>query len=398
MKTQIRFLSLALLALWVGLGACRKTELTPGESFTVIFDNNEFGGSFLPVDVKQTTDGGYVILGEHRLDDSNFYGVYVLRTDALGRFLWDYKGEVNQVNPVSELFVVNNEFYFMAMDGISLNAQVMKVDSAGASIVNQVAGVIYPLAMAQINDGFLLVSYDRLTRSSALTRLNNNFQAAWTQRYDVFEDAEERVIGHLTKTRRQFPFFAGAVGNSFYVNTFSNFTLSTLFVSPTDGSQQGVLNGFRYDDAISAAVPLNNNTFVMTRYSFGENFLLPQQAVNLTGVTSTKDLGGNRLVELTPDAKVVAKRLTINSRQVIVLASDTKNSQIVLYAYDAATGQLLGKRFLGFGSPYRVSGYTLTADGGMAVVGTNIVTGRFPRICLFKLSPSDVNGLISGAE
>jgi hypothetical protein len=39
-------------------------------SFTRIYDNNKYNASFYPIDIKQTPDGGYLILGGRRIEDS----------------------------------------------------------------------------------------------------------------------------------------------------------------------------------------------------------------------------------------------------------------------------------------------------------------------------------------
>jgi hypothetical protein len=49
------------------------------QTFTTIFDNNQFDASYFPIDMQQTPDGGYVILGGRTLPDNNFTGIY-LRT------------------------------------------------------------------------------------------------------------------------------------------------------------------------------------------------------------------------------------------------------------------------------------------------------------------------------
>ncbi len=50
----------------------------------------------------------------------------------------------------------------------------------------------------------------------------------------------------------------------------------------------------------------------------------------------------------------------------------------------------LGSRYLGFSNPYEIAAMTTTSDGGLAVCGITYVAGRFPRICLFKISGAEL--------
>ena len=50
-------------------------------NFTRIYDNNNFNTAYTPLDLKQTPDGGFLILGSRRLDKSNFTGIYILKVN-----------------------------------------------------------------------------------------------------------------------------------------------------------------------------------------------------------------------------------------------------------------------------------------------------------------------------
>jgi len=73
--------------------------------------------------------------------------------------------------------------------------------------------------------------------------------------------------------------------------------------------------------------------------------------------------------------------------------STTKSNQIILMLHDPSTGDLRGVKYLGFVNPYELSSITQTADGGLAVIGTTYVAGRFPRVCLFKIGPVDLEAM-----
>ena len=84
-------------------------------------------------------------------------------------------------------------------------------------------------------------------------------------------------------------------------------------------------------------------------------------------------------------------RATIDSKQVLIYASDTKSKQIGLLFYEEASGTFISSRYLGFSNPYEVASLLQTSDEGLAVCGTTYAAGRFPRICILKLSKEQLN-------
>jgi hypothetical protein len=95
---------------------------------------------------------------------------------------------------------------------------------------------------------------------------------------------------------------------------------------------------------------------------------------------------------LIPDAAVRIKKVLIDSRDILVYASDTKSKQIGLYFYDETTGDFISSRYLGFSNPFEMAGIIQTSDDGIAVCGTTWLAGRFSRICLFKISKAELSG------
>jgi hypothetical protein len=156
----------------------------------------------------------------------------------------------------------------------------------------------------------------------------------------------------------------------------------------------GVVQGQQNDGGFSAVTPLTGNKFASSRFNFGDNFLLPNKELSTSGITSSTDLGGYSLPELVPNAKVRILRATVDGKNVLIYGSDTKSKQIGLLFYDESTGDFISSRYLGFSNPFEVASLEQTSDEGLAVCGTTYLAGRFPRICIFKLSKDQ---LISNA-
>ena len=159
---------------------------------------------------------------------------------------------------------------------------------------------------------------------------------------------------------------------------------------------QGVINGPNVDDAISGATQINGTEFAMARYSFLENKVIPSYNVDVNGIEVTGDLEGPKFDELTQKATFQIKKVNAAGKATIVYGTETKNGQILLLAYDQSNETLLGSRYLGFGQPYQMADFTTTLDGGLIVVASTFVTGRFARLALFKLSKNDLETLVGG--
>jgi len=375
----------------------KDNEVAPGLTFTKIYNNPAFSGDYDPLDIQQTSDSGYVVLAA-----SDSWNVYLLKADTEGEFAWELTLPEPYVNPVSSLIEINGAYYFFCMDEITLGTYLMKIDLSGGApeVVHSYPDITYPLH-ASLNPDFtmLVQSYNRDARATTLTKLDADFSIDWQNKYDVLDDAEEPIIEHLTRIGERLPFFTGHIegaGNSgyYFLNGFYNFTLSLMFVRANDGELSGVINGFRDKGGISAATSLSNNSFALSRYDFGDNFFLPLTNIDLNGIGFSGDLEVSDFPELSSNARVILKKLTIQGKEVIIYASDTKSNQLVLYAYDAASEALLDVKYLGQTYPYKIGSFTPTSDGGMAVLGKTFVAGRFPRLAIFKLTIDEVQTLV----
>jgi hypothetical protein len=377
-------------------------SVDPKANFVKVYDNEGFGRAYLPIDVKQTADGGYIVLAKTRLEDSQFYGIYSMKADAEGNFVSSQVLDNNFVNPVGNLMPVGSDFYFFCMNGITLNAKLMKMDANAQITEVSELDVIYPLASAPDGtSGFLLYHYNRDELESVLTKVGINGAKTASKNYSVGVgefNVEEPIIDHLTGTRTPIPFLCGNAGGRYYFNGFYNYTLSLVFFSFSDDeeTEPGVLQGYRDERGISSALHLSGTQFAISRFGFGQNFLLPQVTLNpASGATdSSSDLGGNPFPQLISNAPISLQKMNLNNQNVLLYASTTQDKQMALFAYSESGGTLLGSKYLGFSNPYEMGNVAKTTDGGLIVVGTTYVAGRFPRICLYKLDMEDLKGLI----
>ncbi len=369
------------------LACSQEEEFIPDASFIKIYNDEFFKTSYIPMDIVQAGDDGYFILSAY-----NSWNTYVLRLDKEGEYVWDYQLEENLVNPIKGLYYKDSAFYFLCMDDLSLATNLMKAtdESQSAQIEQTFSDIIYPLNSSAADDGFLLVSYNRESYSTRLTKLGLDFNVQWDEEYSVEQDVEESIISHLTRIGDRLPFFSGQAGNKYYFNGYYNYSMSMLFVNNNDGSQTGVINGFRDKSAISSAKYLDGNSYALSRFDFGENFILPKIDINSSSVGISSELEGNIHPEMVADAFVYSEVINVNGKEVTLYATSTKAGQILLYAYDPLSGSLIGTHHLGRLNPYEAIDFVSTEDGGVAVLGNTYVNGRFSRITLIKLSEKEL--------
>lgn len=363
--------------------------------FTTVFDNKDYSAALYPIDFRQTADGGYLILAERKIPGSNFRGSYLLSVDAVGNFVRDLTLD-QYSNPVGDLLFLQDAYYFLALDTLTLQGQLVKVDAAmEEAVTTPVSGAGFPSAASADGDGFLLLSYNHVDKASVVSR--HNVSGAMTKGpvslgIGAGDDVEEPIMGHILRTGKRFPFQVGKVSDGLYFfNGFENYSFSLVFTDLEEEGALGVVHGQQDDGGFSAVVPLGNSKFAVSRFDFGQNYFLPGVTLQTNGPTIGAYLGGLVLPELTPDASVKILRTTIGTKPMLIYSSDTRSKQIGLFFYDEATGEFVSSRYLGFSNPFEVTSIIRTEDEGLAVCGTTWLAGRFPRICLFKLSKEELS-------
>ncbi|GAB4131827.1 MAG: hypothetical protein OHK0045_15070 [Raineya sp.] len=388
------------------LGSCdiaRNKDVEPTQVFVKIYENNQFDNNFNPLDVKQTSDGGFLILGEYTGSNfSPFPAVYLMKVQADGRFEWEYKATENYVTPISELLPTpegNYEFFCSAQSDslrpIRLTAEQAPQEIAKYDLIRGLRANLLP------NGNYAFVAYPQNSQNTIVATANPTGGIIHQKEYYNQDNTfiEGQLVRHFQRTRVPFPILVGSrgLGNDLFFTAFrlSTLTLMTDDLASTDPEPKVIVNGSGYDAAISALEPITGNTFAMARYNAdGENVFIPKADIPANGTFTNTSFRGNVLPELSKFARVIIRKATIAQKNVIFYLSDTKNGQMVLFVYEQSSGNLIRTRYFGSSNKFQVGNFTLTADGGMAIVGKNFVAGRFARICLFKLSPKEVEDLV----
>ncbi len=371
----------------------------PSLSFTRVYDDNRFEASYQPIDIIQTSDNGYLILASRQTEDSDFPSAYVMKLDEEGNFIQENDFLNSLSNPLDNFINIGGNFYFVAMDGINLNTLLVPVNEDGSSgDPVTLGGLTYPLHAAADGNNIILQSYNHEDKRTVLSVVSTSGAISRQADFDIGpgSETEAPLIAHFTRTGKKLPFRVGKTNTGlYYFNGFFNYTFSLVFTDLSDGAPLGVTQGQHENGGISAVLPLDQGYFALSSFNFGTNYLMPKMQLEVNGITSTVDLVGNPFPELVPDAPIQVKNMSLNNTNVITFGSHTRNGQIVLHAFENSTGSLIGSEYLGYGDQNELAGFISTSDGGMAVVGTTYVAGRFGRVTLYKLSPDQVNHFIN---
>ena len=364
--------------------------------FVRIYDNTRFNASYYPIDVHQTSDGGFLVLGVRKLRteelSSDFPGVYIMKTDAFGNFVSENLLDNTLVAPIAPILEVSGKYYFFCMK--NLQTQLLEVDASGTIVNTMSTGGTYPSAAAVDGSNLLLLNYDFVNKQSVISIVGTNGNAQKSKAFTIGpnNDVDEPIYQHFLRIGKQIPFQVGKSGSGkYYFNGFYNYTLSLVFTDLAATNPLGVSNGQQEKGGFSQVLPLEGDAFAAARFNFGDNYILPNVTINTSAVSSVDKLGGNNFPELVDDAPIRIVQATIAGRQVLIYASNTRSRQIALFFYDKITSAFIGSHYLGFSNPFEVTNLISTTDGGLAVCGTTYVAGRFPRICLFKLSQQTVS-------
>lgn len=389
--------NLSVICLFALVISCdiKESNADPSESFSAVYDHPETNVAFHPVDLAQTSDGGFLILSVYTDTMlSTFPLIRLMKTSDAGIITREVLVDGAYCSAVPSLMKKGSQWQFVCMDAVNQNVKRMQVneDLTGLSEIDELNGK-YPLYLYQDSrNNFVILTFDRIARTSELTQYASNGDVLWEDSYNINEDYKNQVETHLRRRNQRFPFFVSEVDAARYmVNCFYNYTMTLLFVNAANGNITGQLNTYQDDAAISSAVYLGDSRFSTSRYYMGENYIFSSVSLNVDDTQGSNTFNDLLLSELTADAEVRSLVMEINGRDVIVFASQTRSNQLVLYFFDHAEGTLLAVKYLASTNPIEIGAVVATEDGGLALLAQTYIAGRYPRIALYKVSPKEID-------
>lgn len=395
------------------LGACleESSEKLDKNAFTKIYDNSEFYSSFYAIDMKQTSDGGYLILGgktevvKEGGESQNVntpLGIYMLKVDEFGDMVTALELEETYVYPIGKLNQIGDSFYFFCMDA-GTNAFLVNVDQLAtfSEVTPLSTAITFPLAssVVDVTSGsatLLLLGYDNNTQESILATVSIAGEVLAESRFYTGAESpiDDLVVNHANREGTQFPFEVGQTSaGKYFFNGFINYTFSLVFTD-LEGNEDvsGIVNGQQENAGFSNVLPITGESFALSTYSFGFNFLQPNTTLLTNGTSSVTDIQAEAysFPELESNARVKSIRGVLKGKNVIIFGSNTKSGQIGIYVYDEATGEFLSSKYIGYANPFEIAALVQTPQGDLVVSGTTFIAGRLPRFCLIKVPKNEI--------
>jgi hypothetical protein len=395
---------------WVGLAACglRNETVPPEEEFNKIYNNTSFD-NISALDIKPTADGGYIILGYIVRESGNGQRIpFLLKVGPTGATEWDTNAQAefgNLANPTGRLKVSGDDFVFLCTQREEWVLVRVNAARRRPEVIRRFTGGEARVFDAQpTTDGGLLLlgslgNCGSLPgNATQLVKTDQAFGPVLSRCYagipvnpSVFNQVPDQFayVGETTLGGGRLFYFQAWYRNEWALN----------FVNAASGE---VVQTYRYTDPVSQSqtlpnglLPLGENRFAAA-FTNGNTVFL-NAGINLLSPNPTNDTPfsapGDPFHELKPDKRVLISPMRIAGNDVVAMAAAARNNQIALFIFQPGTRNLRGRLYLGSTNPYIPNGLIQTSDGGLAIVGTTTVAGRFARIVLIKISEQDIQAI-----
>jgi len=194
---SIRLMFFTLFVLLV-FACSEPNDTEPSVNFLKIYDDSRFNASYIPIDIIQTNDKGFLILSGTRLESSDFVGVYIVKVDKEGNFVNDIIFPETVVHPVADWLQLNDTYYFFAMNATSLGVQLYGVSEGGNLLDPIDINFTYPLHASVVDNNFILLSFDNNDKSTILSIVSPNGDIHSSRGFTIGpgDDIEEPIIDH----------------------------------------------------------------------------------------------------------------------------------------------------------------------------------------------------------
>ena len=397
MKAQQILICLSLLY----LGACNQDEVKPEESFVRIYDDPSFDAVYVPKAITEFDNGNYMVLSGVELTDSDYLGVHLMMTNSVGDMSVSERLSEDYVHPLDNIVNLNDSgAYIVCMDQNTFAPYLFSMNNLGN--IDDGAGVngaFWPLALESNDQNIALLSY-----SSNAIKMNLNIRevngqviaANFGNAVDEIGDAdviENQIFNHFRANDVYFPFFVRKVTDQqFLINIFEESTLRLLNVSNGSSDTNGEISGFQTQGGVAAALPIpgTDQLALATYNSFDFSFAPYSQ---ISGKVSIDNIESEIIPEVDRNSEIIIKSVNVKGTSYSLYAGTNKSGQIFLKFYNQVDGSYTAAGQLGFSFKYEAADFIQTKDGGLAVLGTAHLAGRFPRIAIHKLSKKQLEEL-----
>ncbi len=381
------------LGIAVPFSGCKK-DSKPEDAFIKIYDDQNGNKHFHPLGITTSeSNDGYIVVSAY-----DGWRIQLMKIDNTGEFVWNYELPSNYVNAVPNLIKMNGQNYLVCMDPIGLFTYVLKIDETAHTTteISSFSDVLYPTAAYNSGQTIYIQNYDRLSYKTGIHQLSGDMTAIeQSGSVNIFTDVEERIVNHVTYNGNRIPFFVSSTPEQDYIvmNGFYNYSFSLIFLNP-DLSFAGVYNGAGFNGGLSALSPLGASRFALARFSYDNLYYNPGVTLNPTAIDIAESIPAQGISELAAEKPVLIRAVSISDTEYKVYVSSTRSNQLLLSVYDPATGELVGKKYLGKNVPITACDLIQTEDKGLNILVQVKIMGNLDRIGLIKLSKAEAEGIV----
>ena len=370
----------------------KQKDYVKGEEFIKIYNDSETAKKYYPSGVMQTSDNGYIVVSGIKYDtaETEFPNTSVFKADEYGKLEWS--NESQWFAPVNKIYSAGNKTGFIAMDG-GLEGSLAIIDPESGEITDVYGlGLTMPLAFYSDDEQLVVLGYNYISRSSIIKIYNTStLQQLNSIELTVNSDVRNLIQRHLNKSGEMFPFFIGKweQGNNkgYYVNCFANYTLRVVFLNESGSLTGGDIYSFQTESAISSLINKDENTYALTRYYKGENYINTDIEVNTSSSQNFNEYTGSPLYELVTNAPVTVNRRITGNDSTMIFTSHTNENSVQFYQFTINTPELVNSFDISFNQKVELCDAIITSDNGMIALARVFVTGKFPRPVLVKVPP-----------
>lgn len=393
MKTLWLFLTSLLI-----LSACTTDDdYDPEVSFTKIYDSNQGDLDYYPIDLIETSAGFTVLTGQST-DNSDFAGVKLLFLDKGGNYLSETDLSEDYYIPIGKMASIDSVAYFFAMEPVTLRAVLIKAADTSSVEITPLAGLYYPLASNVTSaNQLLLEGFDPENEQTYLALVSTSGTVTSVSGYDIGagSDIEENIYNHYVDPERNgLPFFCGEwASGQYYFNGVYNYSLSLVFTNLSE-TPSGVVQGQGFNGGMTHILPLQGSNFVTFGFQYNDNFLVPSATLSTGDLSSSVDYMESPISEFRSRTPADMTLWEGPSSSYAIVAAETESRQVALYFYDAVTAELAAIHKIGYINPYTLASIRPSGDGGLLVLGSTYVGGRFQRVFLSKIDAGELKGYL----
>ncbi|TAD98771.1 MAG: hypothetical protein EAZ97_10425 [Bacteroidetes bacterium] len=379
------------------------------KNFNIIYDNNTFE-NFEALDIKSTSDSGYIILGRYSntSEDFRIQNIsYLLKVDAKGVFQWDTRQDKAfhaYREPVGELIVKGENYYFVCEKNFSttfveLNGRTKKItDRTKFDLITRVERCV-----ATKDGGYLLLGGSSCLPSVgggtsknpsaniSLYKVNANYEIVWdrcfakTPQYGIVQPDIERYYncGEFFDKGKSYT-FCHAYYNDFYQPLFLD-SLGKFLFEVEDSS-------YRFPYQINQ---IKEGLFFATFTDFRDIYFT--QGFNILPENKKATFNKpNIFHEIDPTQKIFGIPAFIKGKDVFICGVGLRESIIGIYIINPKKegGVLLGSTIIGNSRVYEYKSLCRSQDGGIMILATTYVGNRFARIGIFKITKNNLESLV----